>query len=225
MPDSKATWWSVTAYQDDIDRMEGPLPEWIKEIHGGREACPTTERLHFQGAVRCHQQQRFSKLKAWLPKSHIEAANSAFAIRKYCLKETTAVGEKTSRTSPLTYATASEICQEIGRACLRRQICPYSITKEQFWSAVSDLLADCQERASQFMNPSLRNFFMNTARVWIVEPKSAEIPGNSIVLPGIQTDNKIEHVTDDEEAQSEIGYCEQYLDCQICECGEDCHKR
>ena len=47
----KSTWWSVTAYNDEIESMEGNFPEWVKAVYGGRETCPTTGRLHFQGAL------------------------------------------------------------------------------------------------------------------------------------------------------------------------------
>lgn len=70
------------------------FPPFVARVFGGLEKCPKSDRIHFQGAVQCKGQQRFSAIKKWLPKSHIEAARSADALKKYAMKEETAVSEK-----------------------------------------------------------------------------------------------------------------------------------
>lgn len=92
----KATWWSITAF-DEAEKtlLSGDtFPPFVVRVYGGLEECPDTKRIHFQGAVQCKGQQRFSAIKKWLPKAHIEAARSADALRKYAMKEETAVSEK-----------------------------------------------------------------------------------------------------------------------------------
>lgn len=92
----KATWWSITAFdEEEKKQLSGDsFPPFVVRVYGGLEECPDTKRIHFQGAVQCKGQQRFSAIKKWLPKAHIEAARSADALKKYAMKEETAVSEK-----------------------------------------------------------------------------------------------------------------------------------
>lgn len=92
----KATWWSITAFEETERAMLAgdTFPPFVVRVYGGLEECPDTGRIHFQGAVQCKGQQRFSAIKKWLPKAHIEAARSADALKKYAMKEETAVDEK-----------------------------------------------------------------------------------------------------------------------------------
>lgn len=99
MTTSRGTWWSVTAFNDELqlleDAMKGEkeVPEWVRAIHGGREKCPRTGKDHFQGAINTSQ-VRMSKMKKWLPTSHLELARNKYKLVKYVMKEETAVGEK-----------------------------------------------------------------------------------------------------------------------------------
>lgn len=92
----KATWWSITAFdENERGMLQGDsFPPFVVRVYGGLEECPDTKRVHFQGAVQCKGQQRFSAIKKWLPKAHIEAARSADALKKYAMKEETAISEK-----------------------------------------------------------------------------------------------------------------------------------
>lgn len=69
-------------------------PQWVKKVHGGLEECPDTKRVHYQGAIQCRGQQRFSAIKKWMPKAHIEAARDPAALKQYVMKEETAIAEK-----------------------------------------------------------------------------------------------------------------------------------
>jgi len=114
----KATWWSITVF--DVQEIEmcqksQMFPLWCRSVYGGLEKCPDTERLHFQGAIQAHRQVRFTQVKAWLPKAHIEAAKDVAALKKYAMKSETAVGEKTVRTN---FNTLSNMCENIARATL-----------------------------------------------------------------------------------------------------------
>lgn len=171
---TKSTWWSITAYGENIERCEGALPEWVKAIYGGREECPKTKRIHFQGAIQCHDQVRMSKFRTWVPGAHLEPARSADALREYAMKADTAVGEKIKRENPTKFYKAHEICKMIADTATRRDlwgIQPVSQTKEQHYKrvygdAIQHILLMAPSLAGQFMNPSLRNFFAITADTW-----------------------------------------------------------
>lgn len=156
---AKSIWWSVTAFEEEIALCEGKLPEFVKAIHGGREACPSTGRLHFQGALQCFEQVRMPKLKSWLKKAHLEPARSAEALKKYSMKTETAVGEKKVRTNPVPHYNAHEICLLLAQTD--------SQTSTGFWPRARVLLRQTPELAGQLMNPSLRGFFEKTQEVWM----------------------------------------------------------
>lgn len=88
--------WSITAYNKDIELVEDKdnWPKFVSKILGGRETCPTTGRLHFQGALFSHGTIRFSQVKKWLSQTRIEVARSQEALSKYVMKPETAAGEK-----------------------------------------------------------------------------------------------------------------------------------
>jgi len=92
----KATWWSVTAFGDEILLLEdiSGYPHWVATVYGGREECPETKSVHFQGALQCYSQQRLAKLKSWLPTAHFEIARKVEALKKYAMKSETAISEK-----------------------------------------------------------------------------------------------------------------------------------
>lgn len=156
---AKSIWWSVTAFDEEIALLEGALPEFAKAIYGGRETCPTTGRLHFQGALQCYEQVRMAKIKSWLKKAHLEPARSAEALKKYAMKTETATGEKVVRNNPIPHYSAHEICLLLAQTD--------SQTSTGFWPRARHLLRKSPELAGQLMNPSLRGFFEKTQEVWM----------------------------------------------------------
>ena len=155
----KAIWWSVTAFNDEIELCEGTLPEYIRAIYGGRETCPDTGRLHFQGAIQCFEQVRMSKIKSWLKTAHLEPARSSEALKKYAMKADTAAGEKVVRNNPIPHYSAHEMCLLLAQTSRQPDI--------GFWDRAKTLLAKTPELAGQLMNPSLRGFFEKTQSVWL----------------------------------------------------------
>jgi len=156
---AKSTWWSVTAFGSEIALCEGTLPEFVKEIHGGRETCPKTGELHFQGAIRCFQQVRMSCIKSWLKKAHLEPAKSVEALKKYVMKEETSAGEKVIRENPVPHYTAHDICLKLAQTSRQTDL--------GFWPRAKILLRLTPGLAGQLMNPSLRGFFEKTQEVWL----------------------------------------------------------
>lgn len=170
----KATWWSITAFDDEIAILESPeqYPDWVKTIHGGREQCPETGRVHFQGALQCNNQARFAQIKKWLPTSHIEAARASEALRKYVMKTDTAVGEKVVRTTTKEYWTMERALVEIGSALRITQQTYHTISadpKAAYWLATSYLIAREPFRIQQLSIPNLEKAFARTYQVWIRE--------------------------------------------------------
>jgi len=111
----KATWWSVTAYNDEIAMLEkGEFPTYVKAVYGGREECPETKRIHFQGAIQLRSQQRLGTLKKWLPTAHFEVARNKDAIKKYAMKEETAVGPKTEKINEVEHISVEKIMLKLA---------------------------------------------------------------------------------------------------------------
>jgi len=161
----KATWWSITEFEEQTICMledADKYPDWVLKVFGGREKCPNTGRIHFQGALQCRQQQRFSKVKSWLPKAHIEKAVSAVAIKKYAMKTETAISEKKENINSKKFLDAQAICRLITSKVVDRQ----TDRQDQFWSAIQDILVEDPSLTGQLMNPSLKNFWVKTAPAW-----------------------------------------------------------
>lgn len=179
LSNTRSTWWFVTAYGENAEKLENPstYPPFVEMVHGGMEKCPTTGRLHGQQAIQCHSQQRGSAILKWLPNCHIQPANSAEAVRKYCMKAATAVGDKTVKVNSIKYYTADEICLLIGSKVTDEIMMRSADHKDWFKASINMLLRENTRLASQLMNPSLRNFWCDTALVWI--DKSREEPERS----------------------------------------------
>lgn len=92
MTTTKATWWSITINNptdEDRELLAHP-PDFIKQVMGQDERGEEGT-LHIQAALQCKTQQRFSAIKAWLPRAHIEPARNIKALQNYVNKDDTAV--------------------------------------------------------------------------------------------------------------------------------------
>lgn len=180
----KATWWSVTAFKDEIEILENPksFPNYVVKVYGGREECPKTKTVHFQGAVQCRLQQRMSALKKWLPTAHLEPARDKEALAKYAMKEDTAVGDKIIQSNPRRYLKMNEALRMIAGCCMVPPPLMRLLNMEEYnddtitigdtiklcyWSAVRDLIRDHEEDISLYSNPQLLRAWENTWMVWL----------------------------------------------------------
>lgn len=172
----KGTYWSVTAFGDEILLLEDTTkyPPDVLKVYGGREACPDTGREHFQGCIQLRKQQRRGWFKAWLPTAHLEPARHAQALKQYAMKADTATGEKMERANNIKYYTADEICILIGSKVVDSDILETPDSKVWFKRSINKLLRENHKLAAQLMNPSLRNFWCDTANVWIDKAKEQE---------------------------------------------------
>lgn len=169
----KSTWWSCTAWNDEILLLEdaSKYPPDVVKVYGGREICPDTGREHFQGCIQLRKQQRLTWFKAWLPTAHFEPARQKDALKKYAMKTDTASGEKLERTNVIKYYTADEICILVGSKVEESDILETPDPKIWFKRSINKLLRENHKLAAQLMNPSLRNFWCDTANVWIDKAK------------------------------------------------------
>lgn len=212
----KATWWSVTAYGDEIELMQGPkYPEFVQRVMGGLEECPTTGRKHFQGALQCRRQMRFRQIKEWLPTSHIEPARAVEALKKYAMKEETAVDAKKEVVNSTVHVTVRKVMEELSSVYDQLNIPQHvnSLVKESgftvkkaqqdgYWRCVRHLVQyyewarDC---CHLFARADVKELYFNTRSVWvcprgvsITHPEGCQIsenPGGKIVELKVITEN------------------------------------
>jgi len=186
-PNRTATWWSVTAFGEEIALCEDQtnFPPWLKAMLGGREKCPKTGTEHFQGAMRCATAMRRKQIKSFLPKAHLEQSKKTIALKQYAMKEETATGEKIERENPNPFLSADKICQMIAdynQIHLRETF----HQTDRFWSGVRGILTSRPQMAGQLMNPSLRNFYVKTEAVWACNAQKraqSMIEDHSITCP------------------------------------------
>lgn len=173
----KSIWWCVTAWNDEIELMEDSsrYPTWVRSVLGGREECPKTGKLHFQGALQLKTQMRMKAIKSWLPKAHLEPSRSEEALKKYAMKQQTAVGPKEVRVNPARHYSADELCERIAYEVLDiyddDKYVGEDGKKKLFTDSICFILSNDAKMAGQLMNPSLRNFWCSTFHVWINHAK------------------------------------------------------
>lgn len=190
----KGTWWLITAFKDsDISTLKDnqTWPRQIKKVYGGMEECPDTKRLHFQGAIQCNSQVRFSCIQQWLPSAHIELAKAKDAVVKYAMKEETAVGDKLEVDNSKVYWDMEETMKQLAEASIDfDMVIGGAITKkvydtEMYWHAVRKILLEHPYMVSTFMRKELMTTFINTRSVWLA--LRASRPGPSITAQDVPT--------------------------------------
>lgn len=175
----KAIWWSVTAFADDeIAELSGDqFPRFVKKVYGGLEQCPETGKNHFQGAIQCHTQQRFSALKKWLKTAHFEVARSSEALVKYAMKKDTAVGEKKETSNSTPYAAMHDFLTRIALHqidyCLdisertHTMIKPEDEYRDEYIYITRNILDEHPEMVTAFMIPAMEKAWIRYRSVWI----------------------------------------------------------
>lgn len=173
----RAAWWSITINnptQADRDALK-EHPSFVKMVKYqdeiGEEGTP-----HIQGAVNTAQ-VRFSAMKKWLPRAHIEAARNKQALLNYVEKEETAV-PNTQVVVQADYLSMDVALKEIAKhqrdysqwlktTGLSRRTKENAFEKEEFWNAVRIILREKPKAVGLFTNPQLERAWVNTRQVWI----------------------------------------------------------
>jgi len=178
----KSTAWIATAYNDEIELLEDAsrYPAIVKEVHGGREMCPQTGKLHFQGAIILHSQQRLSALKRWLPTAHLEPAKSKEAIKRYCMKQETAAGDKTVRANVQPYFCMDELLTLLGNEV--RDLHANSVHEyidlitddedrnKEYWWAVNCVIERYPRTISAYAQSAVKTAWRYTSHYWKSQP-------------------------------------------------------
>lgn len=200
----KGTWWSITAFDEEEQRMlaSGDYPPYVKAIFGGLEECPETKRIHYQGAIQCRNQQRFSAIKKWLPKAHIEVAVSAAALQKYAMKDETAVGEKAEVKNKTPYVSDEMALRMIAKTFLenRELVAGTDYTRKYgtdmqkgvFWHCIRIILRKQPHLCGVMGKPDLWRLWQHTEEVWIELASEEQREGYSITaLPASEARNEV----------------------------------
>lgn len=156
----RASVWSITVWGAEIELVERKeaFPDWVKAVAGGREACPKSGRVHFQGMLQCRRQVRMSQIKSWLPTAHLEVSRDRFKLQKYVMKSETAIGEKTVQSNPNDYMTLDDFMMHIAyysegfdlyKAHETRDGKLTKVFEDEYWYAVNRLTAAARPSASQ----------------------------------------------------------------------------
>lgn len=86
----KSSRWAMTVFEDQFKCLE-VMPPIVAEWGWQDEVSPTTGKLHKQGYIRTHQQQRFAAMRKAFPGVHLEIARDWNKTVNYCKKTDTAV--------------------------------------------------------------------------------------------------------------------------------------
>jgi len=199
MATEKATWWSITTFDDGEQKyLSGSqFPEWVARVYGGLEKCPDTGRIHFQGALQCRSQQRFSAIKKWLPKAHLEPAISRDALRKYAMKQETACGPKTAQENKTPYYTLEMLLKLIAIQPIDLDAIDW---KKRYWVAVNKILRDKPYLVGALVKPDTMRAWEHTHWVWIdlmTDKESGRMKGEEAIVlqpPSAQDAELISHV-------------------------------
>lgn len=176
--DERASWWSITINhptEEDRNRLAKPnLPTFVKSIRYqeevGKEGTP-----HIQGAVNTTQ-IRFSAIKKWLPRAHIEVARNKEALLNYVQKADTAVA------GTQVVVQADYLAMDKALLAIASQEMDYmewvtitnghdsrekAFEKYEYWRAVRRILQDRPTAVGLFTNPQMERAWCNTRSVWI----------------------------------------------------------
>lgn len=179
MATERASWWSITinnpTEEDRSLLAKDNLPTWVKGVHY-QDEVGHEGTLHIQGAVNTAQ-VRFSALKQWLPRAHIEVAKNKAALLKYVQKAETAVSgtqvvlqaDYLSMDSALKAIAAYEMdyTEWVEKATIAKRSKEGAFEKEEFWNAVRKILIEKPKAVGLFTNPQLERAWVNTRSVWI----------------------------------------------------------
>lgn len=165
----KSTNWAVTAFGNDITLLEdvNSYPSYVKKVFGGRETCPDSGRLHFQGHIQLHTQQRLSAIKKWLPTAHLEIARNFKASIAYSMKSDTASGEKNEVPNPKPFIDNQTALMMLARTDLSgTELSETDIPDHGFWPRVRCILLTQPHLCGLFGKPDLYRLWKHTWAVW-----------------------------------------------------------
>lgn len=187
----RSSWWSITLNnptEEDRQTVKGPPPRWLKMIKGQEEVGENG--THHLQMVANTEQIRASQLKAWLPRSHIEAPKSQKHkenLINYVHKDETAVANSRfeirhrEEQHNLTMASVMTLLGELAwtqermkeeidkRAADGKKFKLEDLYKDEFWEAVNIIVADQENLISVFTQTQYLTAWIRTRKVWIAK--------------------------------------------------------
>nr|AJD07571.1 replication-associated protein [Sewage-associated circular DNA molecule] len=171
----RASMWSITINNPtDADRQALKAhPSFVKMVKY-QDEIGDEGTLHIQGAVQTTQ-VRFSAMKKWLARAHIEIARNKQALLNYVEKSETAVSN-TQVVVQADYLSMDAALKEIAKyaqdyvqwhTALKRPAKDKEFEKQEFWTAVRQILREKPKAVGLFTNPQLERAWINTRSVWI----------------------------------------------------------
>lgn len=166
--------------EDDRHACANP-PAWVKSFTYQDEVAPTTGTLHVNGCLKTKYTVDILKLKKWLARANFKFAQSlkhAQHIEEYAHKDETAVaGTQQEVVDP--GSTAHKVCLLLASKVIDiyKQVEWHDKPKSLYNIAMNKILAEDMTMAGRLMNPSLRNFWIDTRYTWFDHiRKQAESP-------------------------------------------------
>lgn len=184
---SKSGCWSITSFDPtEQNNLINPnpndgYPDFVREVYGGLEECPRTKRIHFQGCL-ITKHIRFSQVKKWLPRSHIERAIKKEALIKYAMKQETSIGEKRKSVNDRPYFSMEKSLELLGKYFFyswleedgedqtKGKRLSYDdkmlASNENYWKVVNTILYGRPYLISVYSNPQTLRSWRHTYSVW-----------------------------------------------------------
>ena len=189
----RSSWWSITLNnptEEDRQTVKGPPPRWLKMIKGQEEVGENG--THHLQMVANTEQIRASQLKAWLPRSHIEApksqkhkdnlinyvhkeetavANSRFEIRHREEQQNLTMAGALTQLAELAFT--KEYLEELrdkkegfGKPVYKNMDAIY---EKEYWECVSILIADNENLVALYTQPQYLRAWLKTRQVWVAK--------------------------------------------------------
>jgi len=167
---TRQTWWSLTINnptpEDDILLLN--TPRFVKRVKYQKEVGEN-ETPHYQIALQT-QQVRFSQIKTWLPRAHIEPARNPQALLNYVEKTDTAVSgsQKDITGQAMTMAQVMRLIAK-NYSIDGDDIETYPKTYESitYWRAVRKILAQNENLLGLLSQPQYFRAWEHTKYFWI----------------------------------------------------------
>lgn len=172
----RTTKWSMTINNptdDDFERIRNPptFIKWTKfQQEIGEEGTP-----HLQCAV-LTAQVRFSQMKKWQPRAHIEVAKNWQALLSYVEKKETAVAGTQEKVEGGYIAMDQALILVARYGCnmlewlMESDRTEQEVTqwkKQEYWAAVNGILMDRPTLVGLYTQPQMERAWINTRSVWM----------------------------------------------------------
>lgn len=165
----RGSWWSITINnptEQDRQALKEP-PTFVKRLKY-QDEIGGDGTLHIQGAVNTSQ-VRFSAIKSWLKRAHIELGKDPKALLAYVGKTDTAVAG-TQNDHKQEYMTMEKGLRKLAEYYVPPD--PHdepskTWEEDHYWDAVKLILKESPSLVQLYTNPQMLRAWKNTRSVWL----------------------------------------------------------